>query len=161
MRFLILTIILALTACNQQEQGPVDSEVSPTSGLDDEQTLPGERSLADETLTGPTRAAADLDHIPQPFHGVWDSPDGSCDPASDLRVEIGARSITFYESIGSVERVTANASDAVTVALDMQGEGETWKDTLILTLSNEGETLTPRNADLSAQAALTLARCPI
>ncbi|MGB3710539.1 MAG: hypothetical protein WA985_02505 [Erythrobacter sp.] len=143
----LLPLVLGLAACDQQEAGPVDSEVSPTSGSDDEQTLPGERSLADETQTGPTRAADAAGGIPRRFHGVWDYAQGTCDPASDLRVEIEDDRITFYESLGEVDEVTVRSASEVAVELDMEGEGESWENTLLLTLSDDGETLTPRNAD--------------
>lgn len=149
MRFLRLTICaltLALASCDQQETGPVDSEVSPTSGADDEQTLPGERSLADETQTGPTRAERQFDSIPEPFIGVWDYAEGRCMASSDLRMEIEPQRITFYESVGTVEEVTPRGEDEVAVALDMEGEGETWENTLLLTLSDDGEILTPQDA---------------
>ncbi|MGB3805843.1 MAG: hypothetical protein WA936_01450 [Erythrobacter sp.] len=143
----LLPLVLGLAACDQQEAGPVDSEVSPTSGADDEQTLPGERSLADETRTGPTRAADAAGGIPRRFQGVWDYAQGICDPASDLRVEIEDDRITFYESLGEVDEVTVRSPSEVAVELDMEGEGESWENTLLLTLSDDGETLTPRNAD--------------
>ncbi len=159
MRAFALSVILVLSACNQQEAGPVDSEVSPTSGADDEQTLPGERSLADETETGPTRAARQLPGIPAPFVGVWDHVNGNCMPASDLRMEIEPQRITFYESVGTVREVSPLGEDAVGVRLDMEGEGETWDSTLRLTLSDDGEILTPSNAGDHPEDALARKRC--
>lgn len=159
MRALILASLIILVACNQQEAGPVDSEVSPTSGADDEQTLPGERSLADETLTGPTRAAGQLPGIPTPFIGVWDVAEGRCMPSSDLRLEIEPQRITFYESVGSVTKVNPLGDDAVDVTLDMEGEGETWQNTLRLTLSDDGAILTPKDAGNQGDATIPRRKC--
>jgi len=150
---------LALTGCDQQEAGPVDSEVSPTNGADDEQTLPGERSLADETVTGPMRAERQFDEIPETFLGVWDYARGSCMPSSDLRMEIEPQRITFYESVGEVTEVTPRGEDAVAVELDMEGEGENWENTLLLTLSDDGRTLTPSDGGEAADDPLPRKRC--
>lgn len=154
--------LLVLAACDQQEAGPVDSEVSPTSGLDDEQTLPGERSLADETQTGPTRVAQALPGIPQPFLGVWDysDGDGECDPGSELLMEIEAQRITFYESVGTVESVRPQGENAVSVELDMEGEGESWENTLMLSLSDNRATLRSEDAGgADADDAIPRRRC--
>ncbi|MEE4537959.1 MAG: hypothetical protein V2J51_05650 [Erythrobacter sp.] len=157
---LLFTPLALLAACDQQEAGPVDSEVSPTSGADDEQTLPGERSLADEAPSGPTRAGSQLSVIPGAFTGVWDASSGSCDPASDLRMEIGSQDIIFYEARGAVESVTARNEASVSIDLAMEGEGETWDDTLVLSLSEDGNLLTPLGTEGDVGEPLVLTRCP-
>ena len=85
---LSLTLPLALAACSQESEPPVESEVAPVGTTDDEHLRDAERSLADPTEQGPTRQ---LTAIPQRFRGVWDAVDGNCAPASDLRIEIGER----------------------------------------------------------------------
>lgn len=98
--------------------------------------------------------------IPEAFHGVWDYVKGSCDPASDLRMDIGARAIEFYESHGTVTAVEDATADAVTVTLAMEGEGETWETKERFTLSDGGKTLTPRMVADQAGAPMPLKRCP-
>ena len=64
--------------------------------------------------------------VPPQFVGVWDYEGGSCQPASDLRLEVGADTLTFYESQGQVEGVAMDG-DWLAVTLSMAGEGETWE----------------------------------
>ncbi len=135
----LAAVSLTLGACDQQEASPVDSKVSPTSGLDNEQTLSGTRSLADETATGPTRArdSEAAIRIPARFHGVWDHVEATCAQASETRLEIAPGSITFYESFGRVTGVVQE-SEAVIVDLAMEGEGERWTNVQRLELVEEG-----------------------
>lgn len=158
---------MALVACGQQERGPVDSEVSPTSGADDEQTLPGERSLADETRTGPTRARQDAsdisaNRIPARFRGIWDYAQGDCDPDSDLRMEIGAKDIEFYEALGEVSKVEADG-DAVLVTLEMEGEGESWEQTTRFVIVEKGASqrlITSETQDPATADGYVSRKCP-
>ena len=78
--------------------------------------------------------------IPQPWQGVWDWSEGSCDPASDLRMEIGPNAIRFHESEG---RVVKAELVGVTLAVDlaMSGEGEEWQQRSMLTLADGGAVL--------------------
>ncbi|MEQ5787536.1 hypothetical protein J3454_06485 [Erythrobacter sp. NFXS35] len=151
---------IALAGCDQQEAGPVDAEVAPTSAADAAQTLEGERSLADETETGPTRArdVASGDIVPARFHGVWDAAKGTCDPASDLRVEIGPDRIEFYESAGEVTGVIEE-NGRIMADLALQGEGETWTNRLALSLDGDRLTLDDPDAP-GVGGAPARVRCP-
>ena len=148
MRFGLPLLVLALTACSSQdESAPVDSEVAPDDTADSEVLGEGERSLADPTADGPTRAARTVPGIPASFNGVWDYVDGSCDPASDLRIQVFPDRIEFYESLGVVESVEVENPNTIVVILNMEGEGEVWTQETRFTLSNEGKVLTPVAAD--------------
>lgn len=76
--------------------------------------------------------------IPQRFQGVWDFEGGTCDPASDMRMEISAAEILFYESIGLVKNVKADGDDII-VTLAMEGEGENWEQATRFALSGSGK----------------------
>jgi len=80
--------------------------------------------------------------IPAAFRGVWDYVEGSCDPASDLRVEIGPETMQFYESHGDVTRIEVGSPQDIVVSLAMEGEGETWEMARRFTLTDGGRTLT-------------------
>ncbi len=82
--------------------------------------------------------------IPARFHGVWDYVEGTCLPESDLRMEVSADEIMFYESIGKVTAATADG-DAVQLTMAMEGEGENWSEDYRLSLSGDGEFLTPQS----------------
>lgn len=82
-------------------------------------------------------AAPEEGPIPAAFIGVWDYVGGSCDPASDMRLEISQESLVFYESVGQV-RSAQTEDDTLRVDLAMSGEGETWRDQMQFTLMDDG-----------------------
>lgn len=142
MRLTIPTLAaLALAGCSQGEPAPADP-ASPTLGR-----------------AATTPATADIAAVPDAFQGIWDSEKGSCDPASDLRVEIAERGITFYEAHGAVTAVAVESPNAVVVELAMQGEGETWTMRRRFTLSNGGGTLTAEAVDGDRFEPMPLKRC--
>ena len=148
MRYALPLFALALAACSSQdESAPVDSEVAPSDAADSETLGEDERSLADPTSDGPTRAARVVPGIPPPFNGVWDYVEGDCEPMSDLRMQVFPDRIEFYESLGIVESVEVENPNTIVVTLSMEGEGETWTQDTRFTLSNGGEVMTPVDAD--------------
>ncbi|MEW4449059.1 hypothetical protein [Qipengyuania sp. JC766] len=169
-RTLPIALLLAavpLAGCSPDAQAPVDGETTP-AGTDDAATRTvGEGSMADAQGEGPTRAAPSADRtvrltsIPAPFQGVWDHVEGPCAAASDLRLEIGARDIEFYESVGEVTEIRLSGDADLLVSLDMSGEGQTWDETLLLRLTDNDTRLLvgdPENpADLSEYPRQ---RCP-
>lgn len=124
--------LLALTACGSEPETPPEVEqtpipVEPDGGIGDGAGPPEE-----------TATAALANRIPTRFHGIWDSAEGTCDPASDLRMEISGGEILFYESVGMVTAVEPEGNDVI-VTLAMEGEGETWEQQTRLSLVGEGE----------------------
>ncbi len=135
---LILASLLALAACGDGrnadktagDPSPAASStpipVEPDGGIGDGAGPPGDA------------AAIAAGRIPQRFQGVWDYEGGTCDPASDLRMEISPSEILFYESIGLVKKVKPDG-DAILVTLAMEGEGETWEQVTRFALSGSGK----------------------
>ncbi len=101
-----------------------------------------EPAAAPEAPMAPAVAA-----IPEQFRGVWDYIEGSCAPESDLRLEVTAGDLMFYESVGEVESVEVENANQVVVELSMSGEGESWTERTRLTLTDGGDILTPVDAD--------------
>lgn len=95
--------------------------------------------------------------IPVEFLGVWDARTGTCNPASDLRLDIGEDSITFYESVGAVESVRDDAGTTM-VTLAMEGEGERWTQTIGLRLADAGTSLMVINPERPGDAEATMRR---
>ena len=98
-------------------------------------------------------AAAVADHtIPTRFHGVWDYVDGTCQPESDLRMEISGDRIVFYESVGEVTDVVSETNGDRIVTLAMSGEGETWVSKLRLQMDSRKMRMVvlPENDDESS-----------
>lgn len=129
-RILLPLAVLALAACSQgADEAPAPEETM----------MPVERDGGIGDGAGPPVAEA-IASIPVAFLGVWDYVDGTCDPASDMRLDIGEQAIGFYESTGTVADV--RDEDGTTyVDLAMSGEGETWETTLGLRLVDAGTQL--------------------
>ncbi|MHA7819981.1 MAG: hypothetical protein ACX930_10080 [Erythrobacter sp.] len=126
----VIAALLALAACGSEPEAPATSDtpipVEPDGGIGDG--------------AGPPEQAVDgalANRIPTRFHGAWDYVDGTCDPASDLRMEISGSEILFYEAIGMVTEVSPEGGDVV-VTLAMEGEGETWEQRTRFSLVGDG-----------------------
>lgn len=99
--------------------------------------------------------------VPAAFLGVWDYEKGSCNPASDLRIEIGPKAVEFYEARGEITGVTVEAPAAIVLSLAMAGEGETWTMRTRYTLTDNGTRLIPTSADGNDRGEpMPLTRCP-
>lgn len=131
-KMLLPLALFALGACGSEPDAPAPEPaetampVEPDGGIGDGAPPPGD--AVDTALAN---------RIPPRFQGVWDHVEGSCDPASDLRMEISGSEILFYESVGMVTDV-AEEGDDVVVTLAMEGEGETWEQKTRLSLAGSG-----------------------
>lgn len=129
-----LTVAAMLAACSGgAEEGPSGEDTATPA------PIPLEPESAAETApeTAPVEEAL-ANRIPTRFQGVWDYVEGTCAPESDMRMEISAAEILFYESIGVVTGVEPEGEDVV-VSLAMEGEGETWDQEIRLALVGQGE----------------------
>lgn len=148
---------LALAACGSETAEPPAAPATAEVVTADTESTPGDAPPAtapDGTLTA----------IPARFHGVWDAESGTCHPASDLRLEIGPETIGFYESQGTVRQATESVDGQTVIALAMEGEGETWDQTLRLKLEGSGEAerllSLPASDSDAARSPIPLKRCP-
>lgn len=151
-KLLAPALVLLLAACGSETAEPPAAPATT------------EVVISDTVGAQPSAAAPDgvLTAIPAAFLGVWDAETGSCDPASDLRLEIAAQTIGFYESQGTVNRVVQNPDGWTVADLAMEGEGETWDMTMSLRLSGEGEArrLSVRHKGQTEADQRTLKPCP-
>lgn len=142
---------LALVACGGEPSGEApEADASPTAA-------------PAPVASAPTSPPATAATIPARFIGVWDAETGTCDPASDLMLRIARDGIGFYESHGTVTRVTEDAAGRATLDLAMEGEGDTWDTTMTLSLKGQGadeRLLVPFEDSGGKPAPLTLKRCP-
>ena len=142
-RFIVPLAALTLAACGQGEPAPAETAAAAEAPA--------------APVPAPTPVAAAL--VPDRFHGIWDAETGSCDPTSDMRVEIAERGITFYESHGAVTAVAVESPEAIVADLAMQGEGEKWTMRRRFTLSNGDRTLTPEAVGDKQFEPMPLKRC--
>ena len=137
---------LALTACSQDAPEPQQS-ATPAAA----------RTPA--ATPEPTPSSPEDTPIPARFQGIWDYVDGTCNPASDLRIDIQPRAIGFYEAHGDVEAVRIENADSIVVDMAMEGEGEKWTMKRRFTLSQGGARLTPTSADGDEFEPMPLKKC--
>lgn len=148
-----LAALLALGACGSEPMAPAKDDASPAP------------APAAPATTAPPAAPVTADTIPARFQGVWDAETGTCDPASDLRLEIAGDGIGFYESRGTPTRIAEAADGIVSLTLAMEGEGETWDTAMSLEIVGAGaeERLIVQHAATDGAPApdrLRLKRCP-
>lgn len=126
-------VLLALAACTEEAGGEVDPRPSETA-------IPVEPdSGIGDGAQPPARVVAT---IPEAYHGVWDRAGSGCEPHSLNRTEIGPDTIGFYESQGTVSAVEIGEFGRITVSMEMEGEGETWRMERGFALTDGGRTLT-------------------
>lgn len=155
-----ITLAVALAACS-------DGNPAPAPGIADETDpptmVPVEPDGGIGIGAGPPEPSLPnvADTIPASFRGFWDYVEGNCAAASDLRLEIGAREIEFYESLGKVTSVAVESPQSIVVKLAMAGEGETWTVTTRYLLSENGTVLTPQETEANPQyKPMPRKRCP-
>lgn len=103
---------------------------------------PANRAEAPANSAEPAAPPATGKTIPAALLGVYDTSLDACGGTTDTRLTVSAAELRFHESIGAVRRVTPVGEDAVSVEADYQGEGESWRSTGELRLSDGGRSLT-------------------
>ncbi|MCA1748673.1 MAG: hypothetical protein ABR601_00420 [Parasphingopyxis sp.] len=130
--------LLALAAC---------------SGGEEEQEAPAADPAAIEA------EPVALEAMPEEFRGRWDFAIEDCDdPASEMRLEIGADEVQFYESSADLTAIERTGETSLTVDHHFTGEGEEWNETLGYELSEDGERLTVSTPEGSLSIRM---RCPV
>ncbi len=104
----------------------------------------------------PALEPATEDSIPAAFHGVYDSSIEACGRRGDGRLTVSADELRFHESVGSVRSVAPTPSGAIRVEADYQGEGQSWRSSRDLLLSEDGSKLTISGDGTS----MVRTRCP-
>lgn len=157
--FLVPLAALAILPAACSQPAPSPAGVPDAAGT--AEPIPNTTASATSPAPGitPAPSPGPAVAIPERFRGVWDNAKGNCNPASDLRMEIGAVSIEFYESLGTVTNVTAESPNAIMVDLAMEGEGERWQRRNRYVLSDDGATLTPSEIGGAPAAAIARKRC--
>ena len=147
--------LLLAGACSQAlvSQDQQSIPVEPDSGIGDgAPPIP-----ADPPLSGEFAPQA-VSQIPERFRGVWDADGFTCDPYSDMRLEIEADQVLFYESGGQVRSLQIEG-DSMRLDLAMSGEDETWRSLLQFTLRDDGTLHIVDAATPDAQDRIPRRRC--
>jgi len=136
-----LALPLLLAACSPGEPAQPPTDAAP----------------APETKAQPDAGAVSTT-TPAAFQGEWNADLSACGGGGDeSRLIIGADTIAFYESQGEISATRLEADGRLAVEAMMRGEGETWADSRVFQLSEDGQTLT----DVSqGSTGLVRRRCP-
>jgi hypothetical protein len=97
--------------------------------------------------------------IPQQYRGEWVSALEDCGTGvDDTRLFIGSRTLSFYESGGTVRALVSRGSFEITLILAMSEEDQTWISPKQFKLSADGRTLT--DTTTQGYGNLVRYRCP-
>ncbi len=129
MKRLVLLSILVLAACS-----PKADKVEPSSSS-------GGASSETPSAPEPTKVTIQKE-IPAAFVGVWDATPAACKDTSVMKLTVTKKALDFWESTAYATKVTVTSDTDITVDADSSGEGEEWKDTLHMVLTDDGKTLT-------------------
>ncbi len=142
MRMLMLAAATAMiAACGTGDGGDVGNAGEPRSNAAAPPPA-ADQAAAPEAANPPPPAPSQAQAIPPAFQGVFDAPRDACAGPSEYRLTVAPGELRFHESIGIVRSVTEDGPDAIRVAADYQGEGESWNNVRTLRLSDGGMTLT-------------------
>jgi hypothetical protein len=129
-------------ATSQANSAEATAPAAPAAGPTADSST-GARTPLPPPRPAPSPSAEEPGTIPTAFQGEWNRQLDHCGTGlndSALSIEPGA--MRFYESRGEVTRVTRTGERELSVEADFRGEGETWRETVRLTLSADGEQLT-------------------
>ena len=102
--------------------------------------------------------------IPAAYHGRWASDAEHCaaeaGAATDL-IEITAKELKFYESVGTLDSVTGSTGDRFRGHFDFTGEGQEWQRDVVLDLRDGGKILVRREfGEGASPEPFDYTRCP-
>ena len=142
-------LLLSLAACQQGSDDNIAIDESNTANAAIE-TLPPDESVADDADSPGNDAGPAALAIPAAFRGRWGMVAADCEPdRSDAKglITIDSGSIKFYESRGTLTRVTQDAPDSFTGTFAFAGEGMTWTNNQNLKLTGSSNTLVRKQSD--------------
>jgi hypothetical protein len=154
----VALLALALTACQQGQDDNIAIDESNTANATFE-TLP-----PDETITNDSDNSAGMPVPPNPvppeeaggipaaFHGRWGMTPADCTSTrGDAKglITIDAGSIKFFESKGTLTKVTLNAPENFTGTFAFTGEGQSWTNSQNLKLTGSSNTLIRSETDVA------------
>jgi hypothetical protein len=142
----------ALAGCSPQDDPAAQASDVPTQATP---AAAEPTSSPTPAPTAPTTAAT----IPAAFHGTWDNASADCEPATDARLTIAGDRLRFYESEGKVTRVEVDSPTRIVVSADLSGEGESWTNSYLFELRDDGKTLSSNSVDETASTPLLRKRC--
>jgi len=146
-------LALALAACQQASDENIAIDETNTSNAEIETLPPDETVTNDVTnvMNGNTSEAGPV-AIPAAFHGRWGMNPADCTSTmGDAKglITIGDKTIDFFESKGTLTKVTLNAPENFTGTFAFTGEGQSWTNSQNLKLTGSSNTLIRSETDVA------------
>jgi hypothetical protein len=148
----IALLALALAACQQPNDENIAIDETNISNAEIETLPPDETVTNDANVMNRSTAETAALAIPAAFHGRWGMVPADCTSTKgDAKglISIDASSIKFFESNGTLTKVTLNAPENFTGTFAFTGEGQSWTNSQNLKLTNSSNTLIRSETDVA------------
>jgi hypothetical protein len=155
----IALVALTLAACQQGSNDNIAIDETNTANAEIETLPPDETVTNDANVVGNDNGTAQLT-IPAAFHGRWGMVPADCTSTlgdNKGMITVDAASIKFFESRGTLTKVTQDAPENFTGTFAFTGEGMTWTNSQNLKLTGSSNTLTRQQSDVDQP--FTYKRC--
>lgn len=157
---LAAAVVLALSACSRNDE---DEQGSATSQSAQPPTADTPPAADVPTTAAPSAAAQPGGTIPQSLRGRWGLVAADCTSThGDAKglMEVGATTLTFYESRATLKTVRAAEPTRLRAAYAFTGEGQEWTLDVDLRTWNDGAQLIRQDRGADAlPGPLTYTRC--
>ncbi|MGD9811819.1 MAG: hypothetical protein AB7U35_10880 [Sphingobium sp.] len=159
--------ILVLAACSSQDDNNENLASGDTRIVENEVIPPDENMTAAGPLVPEARGPAEADSgkdIPPMVRGRWGLVPADCTSThGDAKglLEVTPTALNFYESRGTLEKISEHEPSRIRARFSFTGEGMSWQRDMLLDVQDGGQTLIRTEfGDGAAPAPLRYSRCP-
>ena len=156
---LLLPALFVLAACDRGTQGADQTaEDAAAAGnlAENSSVAPAPTASADAGTPAPTE-------LPPALRGRWGLVSADCTSTrGDAKglLTIGASTLKFYESVGTLDTVMEAEPSRLRAVFDFEGEGMTWQREVALDVQDDGATLIRREyGEDAAPGPFRYAKC--
>jgi hypothetical protein len=146
-KLIIVGFLVGLAACTSEQTAQPEAVENGADGLamgNDAVPVTNDIAATADPDTAVSSGSSDATSIPAAFHGRWGmTPEDCTSTRGDAKglLVIDATTMRFYESRAIPRNIEVRGPNEWRADLDYSGEGQTWSEKTIVTLSNGGKTL--------------------
>lgn len=164
---LVLTAaLLALAACSSESSNetlPTDNDMIAKDEVTEAPAAPVNEARSEAVATGGSSARLPMNAIPTALRGRWGMVRNDCTSIhGDAKglLEIGANRLTFYESRGTLAKISEIEPTRLRALYDFEGEGQSWQRDMVLEVQDGGQSLIRKEyGDGSSPESYHYTRC--